>query len=386
NHSRARMLAPDGRCKAFAAAADGMVRAEGCGLVLLKRLSEAIRDNDPLVGIIRGSATNQDGRSSGLTVPNGLAQERVVRRALRQAGLEPADISYVEAHGTGTALGDPIEAAALTAVFGPAREKLAVGSVKTNVGHLEAAAGVAGVIKVVLAMQSHRIPASLHCEVPNPNIAWGSSPLYIPKSSEPWTRGSPDRSAGVSSFGFGGTNAHVVLGDPPALPSRQAISLQRYLLPLSAKSASALETLATRYATFLLTTKEHPGDICFTAACGRDHLRYRLAVLGGDLVELRVQLNAWLAAIPSRGVSHISDASGEAFRPGGTPQAAIASAQDWAELAARYRAGEEVDWAACYRGLQLRRVLVPGHPFERQSYMVQPASSSASEATRYRLL
>src|SRR5262249_15658379 len=122
------------------------------------------------------------------------------------------------------------------------------------------------------------------------------------------------------------------------------------------------------------------------AACGRDHFRYRLAVLGGDLVELRVQLNAWLAAIPSRGVSHISDASGEAFRPGGTPQAAIASAQDWAELAARYRAGEEVDWAACYRGLQLRRVLVPGHPFERQSYMVQPASSSASEATRYRLL
>ncbi|MDP7340250.1 MAG: polyketide synthase, partial [Vicinamibacterales bacterium] len=171
NHSRARMLAPDGRCKAFDSAADGFVRSEGCGVVVLKRMSDALRDRDPVLAVIRGSAVNQDGRTAALTVPNGPAQTEVMRAALREAQIEAAGVSYVESHGTGTALGDPIEAGALAEVFGGGRESpLLVGSVKTNVGHTEAAAGVAGLIKVVLALQAEEIPPHLHYQTPNPLI------------------------------------------------------------------------------------------------------------------------------------------------------------------------------------------------------------------------
>ena len=220
--SRARMLSPDGRCKTFDAAADGYVRGEGCGMVVLRRLSDALGAGDEVLAVIRGSAVNQDGRSSGLTVPNGRAQEAVVRRALEVAGVDPADVGYVEAHGTGTPLGDPIELRALGRVLGPGRRPdcpLVVGSVKTNIGHLEAAAGIAGLIKAVLAVHHGRIPAHLNFTDPNPHVPWDELPVVIPTEAMAWPG---RRVAGVSSFGFSGTNAHVVLEAAPTPPGAPA--------------------------------------------------------------------------------------------------------------------------------------------------------------------
>jgi acyl transferase domain-containing protein/acyl-CoA synthetase (AMP-forming)/AMP-acid ligase II/acyl carrier protein len=387
NHSRAHMLAPDGRCKAFSAAADGMVRAEGCGLVLLKRLSDALRDGDPILAIIRGSAVNQDGRTSGLTVPNGPAQQRVIRRALHQAALEPAAISYVEAHGTGTPLGDPIEAEALTSVFGGTRKRLTMGSVKTNIGHLESAAGVAGVMKIVLALQHRMIPAHLHCESLDPQLDWAESPLRIPSATENWLAESGPRRAGVSSFGFGGTNAHVILEEAPPLESREIPALSRYMLPLSAKTETALRDLARRYVVYLETTSDSPADICYTAACGRDHFVQRIAVLGDTVAALRSRLNAWLNGETGGDIwfGSVAPAKTTERTPDHTPQATTATPADWAAMAGCYAQGVGPDWAACYHGLKLHRVLLPGHPFERQTYSVNPPVATASRPQCYQL-
>jgi len=217
--SQTRMLAPDGRCKTFDAAADGFGRGEGCGVVVLKRLSQAQADGDRVLAVIRGSAVNQDGPSSGLTAPNGPAQEAVIRAALAHAGLQPQQVGYVEAHGTGTALGDPLEVQALGAVFGPGRaveRPLCIGSVKTNVGHLEAAAGITGIIKLVLALRERALPPHLHLTRPSPHIPWADLPLRVPTTLEPWEPIDGRRIGGVSSFGFSGTNAHVVIEEAPA--------------------------------------------------------------------------------------------------------------------------------------------------------------------------
>ncbi len=192
-------------------------------MVVLKRLSDAQADGDHMLAVIRGSAVNQDGRSSGITAPSGMAQEAVIRAALAQAGVQPEEIGYVEAHGTGTALGDPIEAHALAAVLGAGRRAgnpLVVGSVKTNVGHLEAAAGIAGLIKAVLALQHEQIPPHLHFQQLNPHIDWGGVPVEIPVQGRPWPKGERRRVAGVSSFGFSGTNAHVIVEEAPPPPVR----------------------------------------------------------------------------------------------------------------------------------------------------------------------
>jgi acyl transferase domain-containing protein/acyl carrier protein len=218
--SKLRMLSPDGRCKAFDASANGFVRGEGCGVVVLKRLSDAEADGDNILALIRGSAVNQDGRSTALTAPNGIAQQKVIRKALARAGLKPSQVDYIEAHGTGTALGDPIEMGALGAVFSesrPADRPLVVGSVKTNIGHLEGAAGIAGLIKTVLALDRREIPPSLHFRHPSPHIPWDELPVAIPREPRKWPSGDRERYAGVSSFGFSGTNAHVVLGEASAV-------------------------------------------------------------------------------------------------------------------------------------------------------------------------
>ena len=214
------MLSPDGRCKTFDDSANGFVRGEGCGLVVLERLSDALARGRRILAVIHGSAINQDGRSSGLTAPNGLAQQAVVRRALDAAGLRPGDVSYVEAHGTGTALGDPIEVEALAAVYGEQRgddRPLEIGSVKSNIGHLEAAAGVMGMLKVVLAMQHRQIPASLHVTTPTRAIDWEAIPLKVSTALHEWAPASGRRIAGVSAFGFSGMNAHLLLGEAPAM-------------------------------------------------------------------------------------------------------------------------------------------------------------------------
>lgn len=210
--SRAKMMAPDGRCKTFDAAANGYVRGEGCGVVVLKRLSDALKDGDSILAVVRGSAVNQDGPSGGLTVPNGPSQEKVVRQALQDGAVHPKEVSYIEAHGTGTSLGDPIEVEALGAVFGATHSTdtpLNIGSVKTNIGHLEGAAGIAGLMKVVLSLKNEVIPPHLHFHEPNPYIGWDQLPLKVTTEATAWPRSQSPRIGGVSSFGFSGTNAQV---------------------------------------------------------------------------------------------------------------------------------------------------------------------------------
>jgi pimaricinolide synthase PimS1 len=382
NHSRARMLAPDGRCKAFAAEADGFVRSEGCGLVLLKRLSDAVRDGDRIMAVIRGSAVNQDGRTSGLTVPNGPAQERVIRRALNQADLVPEQIDYVEAHGTGTALGDPIEAGALDAVFGTKDRShpLTIGSVKSNIGHLESAAGVAGLQKIVLSLNHGAVPPSLHSTNRNPNIDWARIGLHLPEGTEPWPASGTVRRAGVSSFGFGGTNAHLIVEQAPEPEPRQVPEFSRYLLPLSAKSRPALRLLAQ---SVLETLKENPvplADLCFTAACGRDHFPHRLALLGSDKPALIAALENWLEGRDDEGAIARDEAVTRQRSTAEKISAGQASSGTWRVLAGRYADGENPDWSALYSGLPLRLADLPGHPFERQRYWVEAESERRSAA------
>lgn len=301
NFSKARMMAPDGRCKTFDASANGYVRGEGCGILVLKRLSDAQRDGDQILALIRGSAVNQDGPSGGLTVPNGVSQQRVISQALQSGGLEPDQVSYIEAHGTGTSLGDPIEVEALGEVFGSARKKrnpLWAGSVKTNIGHLEGAAGIASLLKVVLMVQHGQIPPLLHFNSPNPHINWDSSPLTIPTSLVSW-QPQGQRMAGVSSFGFSGTNAHIVLseGPPPAALPSDAEEQARpvHALALSAAKEGALQELATRYHRYL---QDHPqvniGDVAHTANTGRSHFHHRLAVTAAESVEMQEKLAAFI--------------------------------------------------------------------------------------------
>src|SRR5512140_648238 len=207
--SHARMLACGVQCKTFDAGADGYVRADGSAIVVLKRLRDAVADGDRVYAVVRGSGINHDGRSAGLTAPNGPAQTAVIREALRDAKLRPADVDYVEAHGTGTPLGDPIELQALAAAYGEGRaadDKLLVGSIKTNIGHLEAAAGLAGLMKVVLALREQVLPPHRNFSVPNPRVEWNGLPLSVVSAPTDWRRGSRPRVAGISSFGFSGTN------------------------------------------------------------------------------------------------------------------------------------------------------------------------------------
>ncbi len=292
--SKAHMLAPDGRCKTFDASADGFSRGEGCGVLVLKRLEDAVADGDRVLALIRGTAANQDGRSGGLTVPNGPAQESVIRAALADAGVESRDIDYVEAHGTGTSLGDPIEVRALAGALGEGRshaDPLVIGSVKTNIGHLESAAGIAGVMKVVLSLQNERIPPHLHFKQPSPHISWGEYPVRVEPQGKAWLRGTRRRLAGVSSFGFSGTNAHVILEEAPPASSLEAVEPRLlHTLPLSARSGEALSNLAASYADALTTVSL--ADAVRTAGSGRSHFVERAAVTAATVPEAQAALRA----------------------------------------------------------------------------------------------
>jgi malonyl CoA-acyl carrier protein transacylase len=292
--TKAHALAEDGRCKTFDARADGFARAEGCGVVVLKRMSHALADGDRILALIRGSALNQDGRSSGMTAPNGAAQEAVIRQALATAGIAPEAVDYVEAHGTGTALGDPIEAHALAAVLGPNRlpdHPLVLGSVKTNFGHLEAAAGVVGLIKVVLALQHGMIPRHLHFQSLNPHIDWKGMPVVIPARAISWQANGKRRIAGVNSFGLSGTNAHVIIEEPPAREAR-VLATERplHLLTLSARSEAALQALRERFGENLARAHSGLGDICYTAGAGRAHFEHRAAYIAPTMEAMREAL------------------------------------------------------------------------------------------------
>jgi acyl transferase domain-containing protein/acyl carrier protein len=282
--SNAQMLSPDGRCKTFDAAADGYVRGEGCGVIVVKRLADALRDGDRIRAVIRGSAINQDGASGGLTVPNGVAQQRVISDALKRAGLQPRDVAYLEAHGTGTSLGDPIEAQAAGEVLGAGRDPgqpLLIGSAKTNIGHLEAAAGIAGVIKVILSLEHETLPKHLHFENPSPHIPWDRLAVEVVTETTPWKRNGGPRVAGVSSFGFAGTNAHVILEEAPETAAPEQDEQQGFsIVPLSAHTPAALVHLADQYRSWL---NAHPeatlADLSYTAGAGRAHLEHRAALV-----------------------------------------------------------------------------------------------------------
>ena len=285
------MMAPDGRCKTFDAAADGFVRSEGCGLLVLKRLSDAEKSGDPILAIIRGSAVNQDGRSSGLTVPNGPAQETVIRAALASAGLTSEAIGYVEAHGTGTRLGDPIELEALANVLTKGRaadQPLWVGSMKTNLGHLESASGVAGIMKVILALQHRCIPPHIHFHQLSDQIRIGDAAVEIPTKAVPWES---RRIAGVSSFGFSGTNAHIILeGAADKEPPKVDPMRPSHILTVSARDTKALSDMARNYGTFFLQSTEPASNLSFSANTGRMHHKHRIAVVGDSGLDIGEKL------------------------------------------------------------------------------------------------
>ena len=305
--AQAHMLAGDGRCKTFSQSADGFVRSEGCVIIAMKRLSDAQADGDRILGMVRGSAINHDGRSSGLAAPNGPAQEAVVKAALAQAGLQPDDIDYVEAHGTGTVLGDAIELGALGEVFAASREAatpLVIGSIKTNIGHMEAAAGAAGVIKVILALQHESIPAHLHVSGGHENHALQTLPLRIPVRSIPWPAAGRKRIAGISSFGFSGTNAHLVVEEAPAVLATKRDPAANEIITVSAKSVDALIALCTLHAQYLRNHSEVSlADFAFTLNTGRCHFQHRVAFLVGSVKEAAEQLQR----ISDQGVQHHSD-------------------------------------------------------------------------------
>lgn len=378
NFSRARMLSSTGQCRSFDAAADGFVRSEGCGVVVLRRWRDAVERGDRIEAVILGSAVNHDGRSSGLTVPNGVAQQALIRQALQQSRVEPSQVDYIETHGTGTALGDPIEVNALGEVFNAGRRAnhpLILGSVKTNIGHSEAAAGMAGLIKAILALQHQEIPANLHFQIPNPQIDWPALSVKVPTDPIPWPARSTPRIAGVSAFGFNGTNAHIVLADRALdtpinistsphnlIPSDQHPS-SPYLFLLSAKTEPALHQLILLYLNHL---SHHPSlsvaNVCYTTQVGRSHFNHRLAILTDSLFGLQQKLtqiaNGVLPAHAFRG--QISPSNSLPTSISSSPQA----------LAQAYIQGAISDWEMVdFPGCS--KVVLPTYPFQRQRYGIE---------------
>lgn len=387
---QAGMLSPEARCKTFDASADGYVRGEGCAVLVLKRLSEARRDGDPVWAVIRGSAINQDGASAGLTAPNQKAQQAVIEAALRKGGVAPHALRYLEAHGTGTRLGDPIEVLAASAALGAGRsaeELLLLGSVKTNIGHLEAASGVAGLIKVMLSMRHGLIPRHLHLRQLNPYLDWAGLPVEVVGEARAWPAGS--KLAGVSSFGFSGTNAHVVLEEYTAEPANATQSSA--LLLLSAKRPELLQTQARQLHEALgaLGEADLP-DIAYTLQVGRDAMEYRLALAGGSLAELRQALARFLAG--EAGIRQLwqGRSSGqqgellgsfvldEAFNASiATSLAGWFARGELGKLAELWVQGLDVDWCRLYGANPPRRIGLPTYPFVKERHWLPQAAVQA---------
>ncbi|HHO51892.1 MAG TPA: SDR family NAD(P)-dependent oxidoreductase, partial [Deltaproteobacteria bacterium] len=336
--SQAGALSPTGRCRTFDADADGYVRGEGAGMVVLRRLSDAIADGDPILAVIRGTAVNHDGPSSGLMVPHGPAQATVIRAALADADTAPAEVGYLECHGTGTKLGDPIEVNAAAEAYGPGRTTaLRLGSIKTNVGHLEAAAGIAGLLKVVLSLQHRQVPATLHLKTPNPELGLDTLPVTIPTTLEPWPQDAP--LGAISSFGLSGTNAHAVLApapqpQPQPQPQPRTAPGSARLLVLSGRSPDDLDETARRFEACLRTPGVDWADVAHTAAVGRSAFPHRLALVASDAAGAAAGLARWLRGDGLRGIVSAPPRIKVWFTGRAAPGAARALSRDEPELAA----------------------------------------------------
>ncbi len=370
------ILSQSSKTASFDASGDGFVRGEGCGFVVLKRLGQAEADGDRIWGVIRGSAVNQNGAGFSMISPNGAAQQTVMREALERSGLAPSDIDYLEAHGTGTPLGDSIEANAVAAVYGGDRETdrpLIMGSTKTNIGHLEAASGMASLIKVILSMNHRLIPRHLHFTRPNPEIDWNNMPLQIPAEAMDWPA-SPDRptTAAINIFGMTGANAHLIVEsyDSAAPQSTSSDTQTARLLPLSAKDNTALRDLAERYHDWLNErangataaanhADETLADMAWTASVGRSHFPARAGVVFRDIDELRDGLR--------RLINGSSPADGASANGNSDSLSAAARA---------YEAGQDINFVNFFAGEERRRISVPGYPFQRRRFWVQSKNGS----------
>ncbi|MEU4240811.1 beta-ketoacyl synthase N-terminal-like domain-containing protein [Actinoplanes sp. NPDC026619] len=358
--SRQRLLSPDGRCRSFSAAADGTGWSEGAGVLVLERLPDARRHGHPVLAVVRGSAVNQDGASNGLTAPSGPAQERVIRAALAEAGLSADGVDVVEGHGTGTALGDPIEARAVVAVYGrnrPADRPLLLGSIKSNLGHTQAAAGVAGIAKMIAAMRHGLVPATVHLTEPTPHVDWKNSGVAPVSAPVAWPPTDRPRRAAVSSFGMAGTNAHVILEEPPPPGARPAgTPMESIPWVLSARTPAALADQARRLLARVDRDDPDPEDVGFSLARTRARFECRAVVLGADRAGLRAGLRALAGGDAADAV--LGDIAGP-----------------WYDRARQFVAGEAVDWGQAFDGSAARRVDLPVYPFQRRRFWLgQPDS------------
>jgi acyl-CoA synthetase (AMP-forming)/AMP-acid ligase II/3-oxoacyl-(acyl-carrier-protein) synthase/thioesterase domain-containing protein/acyl carrier protein len=369
--SRLNLLAADGRCKAFGATADGFGRGEGCVVFVLKRLADAVAAGDRVEGVLLGSAVRHDGRSSSLTAPNGRAQQNVIRAALANARVEPDDVSYLEAHGTGTPVGDPIEVEAAVAVLGNRGRRLTIGSAKGNIGHLEAAAGAAGLLKVVLALRQRVIPPHLHCEVLNPLLSPFANDIEVPLAARPWQAApSGRRMAGVTSMGLSGTNVHVVVGEGPSPEPAQATAAldQPTVLCVSARTDEALSRLVNAHSAQLATVSDDEfGAYCRTAALGRAHFSRRLAIVASTAEGARALLSQ---ATAGRVLSASTDAG--------------AGRSEACDLAEQYVRGESVDWHGHFGVGSFTHAELPTYPFERVAPVRRDSRPQRHNAPRQR--
>jgi acyl transferase domain-containing protein/aryl carrier-like protein len=375
--SRQRGLAPDGRCKSFAAGADGTAWGEGVAVVVLERLSEARRNGHPVLAVVRGTAVNSDGASNGLTAPNGASQQAVIRRALRDGRLQPSDVDLLEAHGTGTVLGDRVEAQALLAAYSPGRtpeRPLLLGSLKSNIGHTMAAAGIAGVIKCVYAIQNGVAPRSLHCDMPTEHVDWKSGGVRVLTAQLPWPSHGRTRRAAVSCFGMSGTNAHVIIEEAPEIPDSlrvdglDAAAVTDLPIPLSAMTREALKAQAERLGAWLV---RHPAarlrDVGWSLATTRAAMRHRAVVVARSHVEVLAALRALTSDEESPALFE-----GRAQSSRSTTPAAMKTAYD---VARAYVGGAPIPWREVF-GQDARPVDLPTYPFQRQRFWPKGAAAT----------
>jgi polyketide synthase PksN len=401
--SQGHFMASDGRCRSFGAGGDGYVPGEGVGAVLLKRLDDAVRDGDQIYALIKSSTVNHGGKTNGYTVPNPVAQGDLILDAVRKAGIDPKTLGYVETHGTGTSLGDPIEITGLARAFegsgvsanGAEKQFCPIGSVKSNIGHLESAAGIAAVTKTLLQIRHQQLVPSLHADPLNPNIDFADSPFYVQTELTEWKRGASPRRAGVSSFGAGGSNAHLILEEYVDIREPAGASQSPEVFVLSARNADALYRYAERVTAFLATAAAGVSlaDVAYTSQIGRTPMDARLAVIARSVDDLRDKLNAWIALRKSGDVpepEHVfygnmkeapdSAASLSESRAGRTFLGDLLTSGELEKISRLWTVGAGVEWSLMRRQGNPRKVSLPTYPFARERCWIDQGSPSLAIA------